>query len=67
MKPWSCSSGLFKYLIRTIPIGTEQLKRLNIRLMSLMPSVLVALLSMTILRGRPFTSIATLCHARHAP
>ncbi len=39
-------------MIRTISIGTGQPKRFNIRLMSLMPSVLATLLSMTIFRGR---------------
>lgn len=52
------STKLFKYLIRTISIGTGQPKRFSIRLISLMPSVLAALLSMTIFRGRPLASIA---------
>ena len=37
MKRWSCSTALFKYVRRTISIGTGQPKRFSIRLMALIP------------------------------
>ena len=49
---------LLRYLIRTISIEIGQPKLRNIRLTAVIPAVLAPLRSMTILRGRPFTSRA---------
>ena len=49
---------LLSYLIRTISIAIGQPKRFSSRLIVVMPAVLVPVLSMTILRGMPFTSSA---------
>ncbi len=49
---------LFRYLIRTISIGIGHPKFRSMRFTALIPAVLAPLRSMTILRGRPFTSRA---------
>lgn len=58
MKRWSCSTSLLLFDLHHLD-QHRQLKRFSIRLMSLRPSELAALLSMTILRGWRLASSAT--------
>lgn len=67
---WSCSTphrfartggapgSMFRYLTRTISIGIGQPNHFSMRLSALIPAVLAPLRSITIFRGRPFTSKA---------
>jgi hypothetical protein len=55
---WSRSTKLLRYLILAISIGFRQPKDFSMQYAALIPAVLAPLRSITIVRGRPFTSKA---------